>query len=162
MGAYQVTLDELLIESLPLHIAERITVNPVSGCWIAGPPRDRDGYARIGNRGLHRVVYTLLVGPIPDDLVTDHVVARGCISRACINPAHLEPVTHRENVIRGRSFAAINARKVACGTCGTPYDEVNTYRPPGRPRRACRRCNAAAVRRYKVRHLARGQLARAA
>lgn len=41
-----------------------------------------------------------LVGPIPDGLTLDHVVAWGCRHKNCVNPAHLEPVTAAENTRR--------------------------------------------------------------
>lgn len=45
----------------------------------------------------HRLAYTLVKGPIPDGLEIDHM----CDVKACVNPAHLETVTHRENIARG-------------------------------------------------------------
>jgi hypothetical protein len=112
-------------------------------------PRDRCRYARFGSQSLHRVVYELLVGTIPDKLVLDHVKARGCVTNACCNPAHLEPVTHRVNILRGDSFAAINFRKTHCSACGAEYDLINTYTWHGR--RDCRACIRRRVREYKVR-----------
>lgn len=49
---------------------------------------------------VHRVAYSLVVGPIPEGLTLDHVVARGCRSKLCCNPAHLEPVTQSVNSLR--------------------------------------------------------------
>lgn len=45
----------------------------------------------------HRLAYTLTKGPIPDGLEIDHI----CNVKACVNPAHLEAVSHRENIVRG-------------------------------------------------------------
>lgn len=66
-------------------------VNPVTGYgqWA-------NGYSIIG---AHRVAYELMVGPIPSGLEIDHL----CRVRACVNPAHLEAVTHRENILRGHA-----------------------------------------------------------
>lgn len=50
-------------------------------------------------RHAHRVVYELLVGAIPDGLQIDHL----CRVRSCVNPAHMEPVTQRENLLRGEN-----------------------------------------------------------
>lgn len=84
----------------------------------------------------HRFAYELLVGPIPDGLHIDHL----CRNRRCVNPDHLEPVTCRENVLRGVSNSARNARKTHCPQ-GHPYDDENTYITPvgGRNCRACKR-----------------------
>jgi hypothetical protein len=58
----------------------------------------------------HRHSYRLFVGEIPDGLFIDHL----CRVRNCVNPAHLEPVTRKENILRGVGWAAENARKTAC------------------------------------------------
>lgn len=59
------------------------------------------GYGKIsiGGKGrqAHRAVYENVVGPIPDGLVIDHL----CRNRCCVNPDHMEPVTNRENILRG-------------------------------------------------------------
>ena len=83
------------------------------GCWQWSSLRV-DGYGRIRyqkkDQLAHRVVYELLVGPIPEDLTLDHL----CRNRGCVRPAHLEPVTRGENVLRGESLPAKNARKTHC------------------------------------------------
>jgi hypothetical protein len=127
------------IADLPGSIACRITIHPESGCWVVSGHLDKDGYARIGGEGAHRVVYKLLAGEIPEDRPQlDHVVKLGCISRACCWPAHLEPVTARTNF-----------RKTHCGRCGAGFDLFNTYHYRGR--RDCRRCIARRVREYRKR-----------
>lgn len=77
------------------------------GCWEYLGGRSRAGYGalnvRLGGRDApkvmlyaHRVFYEELVGPIPHGLEIDHL----CRNKGCVNPAHLEPVTHGENVRR--------------------------------------------------------------
>ena len=69
-------------------------------CW-EWPGVPRKGYGRIGIGGriipAHRYAYEQIVGPIPEGLVLDHL----CRNKVCVNPRHLEPVTNRENVLRG-------------------------------------------------------------
>jgi len=147
------------IPALPAHIAARIVVDPVHGCWVGQGRLDKNGYARYSGRGLHRVVWELLIGPVPDGLVLDHVKARGCATNACCNPGHLEPVTRRVNTLRGCNPAAVNARKTRCDH-DHPFDAANTYwRPDGH--RDCRICVRRRSAEYKAR-LRAGDLARAA
>jgi len=71
----------------------------------------RSAHRRCETRLAHRIAYQLVVGPIPDGLVLDHLCHTrdpdcadnaNCPHRRCVNPAHLEPVTRRENIARGR------------------------------------------------------------
>lgn len=70
------------------------------GCWLWLGFTDEYGYGRIRsvdrNHPVHRIAYTLIVGPTPDGLELDHL----CRVRNCWRPDHLEPVTHAENVRR--------------------------------------------------------------
>jgi hypothetical protein len=58
----------------------------------------------------HRFSYQLFIGLIPHGLQLDHL----CRNRSCVNPTHLEPVTIKENIRRGISFAVQNAVKTHC------------------------------------------------
>lgn len=56
-------------------------------------------------------------GSLPEgDMQLDHL----CRNRPCVRPSHLEPVTPRENVLRGESPAAQQARQTACRNGGHP------------------------------------------
>ena len=87
-----------------------------SGCWDWTGTIDRNGYGLIGESctrrmiRAHRFAYELLVGPIPDGMVTDHL----CRNPSCVNPLHLEIVSPQENTRRGNGKSAIHARRDAC------------------------------------------------
>lgn len=82
-------------------------------CWVWQRFKNEHGYGmkRIGAvvRLAHRVYYEMHVGPVADGLCLDHL----CRVRECVNPAHLEPVTWRENILRGNGMAARYARRKA-------------------------------------------------
>lgn len=124
-------------------------VDKTDTCWLwTGPTQPHNGYGRLGYRGrsvfAHRLAYELLVGPIPDGLTLDHL----CRVRTCVNPLHLEPVTQRENTLRGDTIAAANARKTSCKR-GHPFSPENThiYCHRGTVRRSCKECNRQRNRR---------------
>lgn len=80
------------------------------GCWLWLASTDTKGYGLFGAEGklskAHRYAYELLVGPIPEGLVLDHL----CRVRHCVNPDHLEPVTTYENILRGEGACASRMR----------------------------------------------------
>lgn len=103
-----------------------------TGCLVQGY-----GQAALGKGKrvrAHRYAYELCVGPIPENLVLDHL----CRNPACVNPAHLEPVTDRENILRGENHVARYARQTHCmhGHELTPENIMPTY--SGRSCRLCR------------------------
>lgn len=88
-------------------------------CWPWTSTLCGDGYGVITVDGrqlkAHRFAYELLVGPIPEGLVIDHVChnldtscvdGQACPHRRCVNPAHMEPVTPSENTARAHRHAA--------------------------------------------------------
>ena len=112
----------------------KVAVTP--SCWLWTACTDGKGYGLFTLDGrtvrVHRWSYEQLVGPIPEGLVTDHL----CRVHNCVNPAHLEPVTSRENSLRGRNY---QSEKTCCKR-GHPFDEANT-RLPSNGQRECRACN---------------------
>lgn len=96
------------------RLAHYSAINPTTGCHEWSGCKSQNGYAyiRVAGRTVyaHRVAWELANGPVPAGRYLDHL----CRNRRCINPGHLEPVTHRENVIRGIGPTAINAAKTHC------------------------------------------------
>lgn len=116
-------------------------------CWLWTGCITSRGYGQIRNETdrrvvAHRVAYELLVGPIPEGLTLDHL----CRTRACVNPAHLDPVTMRENILRGEAPAASHARQTHCKR-GHEFTEANTYRRRDHHGRQCRACTRARSKR---------------
>jgi hypothetical protein len=116
------------------RLATKFTVG--DGCWEWTGSRKQSGYGNFYVDGkieiAHRVLYELMVGEIPEDLVMDHL----CRNRGCVRPDHLEPVTHAENMRRAGEAL------VACRNGGHSYDEVNT-RIGKTGKRFCRACDRA-------------------
>ena len=90
----------------------------------------------------HRVAYELLVSRIPKGLELDHL----CRNPTCVNPSHLEPVTHKENALRGIGVGAVNARKKSCPREHL-YDGILKN-----GRRVCEACRSYKRRQYNRKH----------
>lgn len=117
------------------------------GCvdWTAGTVGN--GYGQFWDGRLvlaHRWAYEYFKGPIQDGLQLDHL----CRNRHCVNPAHLEPVTGRENILRGET-GKNNSDKTHCPQ-GHHYTGDNLYVNPAGSR-VCRTCLADSQRRYQAR-----------
>jgi hypothetical protein len=125
-------------------------------CWLWVGAITSKGYGAYWLDGMsrqaHVVAYELMVGPVPEGLVLDHVRARGCRCRNCVNPHHLEPVTDQENVRRG---ASCNGVKDTCRN-GHPWTEENTictiHPRLGYPQRKCQTCREERAMRRAYRH----------
>lgn len=129
-------------------VAERLDrlsfPEPNSGCVLWLGCVDQQGYSRFKSpygQTAHRASYALYVGPIAKGMDLDHL----CRVRHCIAPWHLELVTRRTNLLRGKTIAARNATKALCLN-GHPFDDENTYRDP-RGGRGCRTCRRERSRR---------------
>lgn len=128
------------------RVAERFwaKVKPSPGdCWTWTACVDRGGYGLFRFKGksrkAHRVSFELHHGhPVPEGLELDHL----CRVRSCVNPNHLDPVTHAENVTRGRGGWNM-AVKTHCPQ-GHPYEGENLWNK-GKCR-VCRTCHRTAAK----------------
>lgn len=133
------------------------TIAQDTGCWIWDGHLTSGGYGGLreranGGRGrsvkAHRWYYEQLVGPAPEGLVLDHL----CRNRACVNPAHLQLVSHKENILRGVGACARNASKTHC-RWGHPLSEDN-LRFTAQGHRVCVICHRRRNQRYRIRQRA--------
>lgn len=140
----------------PAPLRERFEsrVERQASCWIWTGATSDTGYGTIVDdsgtpRLAHRVSYEMHIGPIPDGLVIDHL----CRVRNCVNPRHLEPVTHRENVLRGVAPAVVTHRTKRCKR-NHEITPANSYVRPDGKGVLCRTCrdlrNAARYRRASI------------
>ncbi len=128
------------------EVLERRSIpEPMSGCkiWLGGLNR---GYGRLKIQGhtvyAHVAAYELEHGKVPDGLELDHK----CRVRCCIEDHHLEAVTAKENIRRGRL-----------------YRKLKTHCPHGHPMvgrnvvvfygaRQCRACRVARTAIWCAKH----------
>lgn len=125
----------------------KFTADPVTGCWLWHGAIDSHGYGQVNvylgvrdekkrstTARAHRRSYEHHKGPIQEGLELDHL----CRRRNCINPAHLEPVTTRENGLRGDTIQSRYAVRTHCNH-GHEFTPENIYRD-NRGYRRCRQC----------------------
>ena len=126
------------------------SVERTTTCWLWRAGKDTGGYGVITvqrrKTKAHRFAYELLVGPIPKGLQIDHL----CRVRNCVNPAHLEPVSQRENVLRGIAPPARQARQTHCKR-GHEFTSENTMTEAKSGKRHCRACRELPEYREKQR-----------
>lgn len=128
------------MKSAPLleRLEVKIEPEPNSGCHIWLGCTNQYGYGLVNvdghSRLAHRIVYAVRRGEIPNGLPLDHK----CRTRRCVNENHLEAVSLAENIRRGESVSARNARKTRCPR-GHPYSSDNVA-PWAKGRRVCLIC----------------------
>lgn len=131
-------------------------------CWPWTASLNQRGYGIFALSGTggsipaHRWAYQAWHGPLAPGETVDHTChnadpscpAGVCDHRKCCNPAHLEAVPDLENVARGRSFSAVNARKTHCVN-GHELTPENCYERSDR--RICKPCARERARLHNLR-----------
>lgn len=142
-----------MTKSLKDRFDEKWIAEPNTGCWLWTASITSSGYGLIKHSGklltAHRLAYEWYITTIPDGKELDHL----CRTPACVNPWHLEPVTHRENVLRGISPAALCAKKTHC-PAGHKYEGENLY-VCKKGSRKCKACGRERKQRSYYRQLGR-------
>ena len=122
------------------YLKSRTVVNE-NGCWTWQGAKDKNGYGSVWHNSqmwkVHRLMYQLAIGLIPDNLEIDHI----CFNPPCINPDHMRLVNHRTN--------CQNKKVGSRPTCkaGHQWTEANCYRDQ-QGHRVCRTCRDNRVRDY--------------
>lgn len=116
-----------------------------TGCieWTASLDTKGYGKLRFGEKiiGAHRVLYELLIGPIPPGLLLMH----SCDNPKCVNVFHLSPGNQKQNMedcsVKGRTARGAGhgfGKRTHCFE-GHEYSEKNT-RISSTGARCCREC----------------------
>jgi len=106
--------------------------------------RSKKGYGRVVRAGrhwqLHRYVWTLVNGPLPEGM---HVCHR-CDNPPCFRLDHLFLGTNRDNVddkmAKGRAYQGVHQTLKTHCPQGPPYDGENLVIDKNWNGRPCRRC----------------------
>jgi hypothetical protein len=128
-------------------------VERTDSCWLWAGSQTSNGYGLYWASQTvlaHRYAYELVGGPIPDALQIDHL----CRVRHCVNPDHLEPVTQKENVRRGKT-SALRPERLVCrrGHALTP-DNVDMVLQHGKRSKRCLACRRRASKEAAARRRA--------
>lgn len=139
------------INDLLDRLASKFTVG--DACWLWTASLTKGGYGTVRADGrtqtAHRVLYELLVGPIPPGMDLDHECHNNdplclggptCPHRACVRPSHLTPATRRVNLQRGRGLPLQKQKSNARLTCGNGHlRSLHAYR--SKTQWICRECH---------------------
>jgi hypothetical protein len=136
------------------RLADKILVG--DGCWLWTASTYRNGYGvfRYDNEHYaHRVLYKLMVGPIPSGASVLH----HCDTPSCVRPDHLFLGTQADNIAdmdskgrRGLGGFALQAKSRTHCKNGHPFDKENTH-IASTGQRTCRACGRAKYWRRKAR-----------
>lgn len=123
-------------------------VSKTDSCWIWTAAKDKDGYGLFKrSRNLmvraHRFVFSIYGIRIPMGMHVDHT----CRNPSCVMLNHLEAVTPRENVRRGRAVRRGDFCKY-----GHEYTKDNIVIRSENGRRRCRKCARIADSRSYYKH----------
>ena len=120
-------------------------VYKTDSCWVWSAAISTHGYGIFDGRGAHRFAYALTYGQIPDGLTVDHICHNedtecpggvACLHRRCVNPEHLEAVSLKTNIQRGRR----GWKRGDCCTKGHAFTPENTRYFEGRRKYGDRYC----------------------
>jgi hypothetical protein len=103
----------------------------------------------------HRIALELAGVPIPAGYIVDHL----CRNVRCVRLEHLEPVTQRENFLRGDSPTATVIRTNRCKRGHEYTPDITYFTKAGT--RMCRLCDVARRPRYHARKMETQRLRRA-
>lgn len=135
------------LDLLPKRFLDKVAFEPNTGCWLwmACVAHGYAQYAIAANESVyaHRFAFKAIRGFLPRRPMVLH---HECRVKSCVNPDHLTVMRQSDHLyahIKER-FAA-HPQPTACPV-GHPYNAENTYVPPGRMTKACRRCNTEKTR----------------
>ena len=93
-------------------IYAKIDIDEDSMCWRYTGGNNGKNYGRIYARGklhgVHRLIYEIFHGSIPEDKEVHHV----CSVRSCCNPAHLRLISHRENTALTQAYETLRLQRL--------------------------------------------------
>lgn len=124
--------------TLPSNFAAKTMT---STCVVWTGAVNNKGYAVLAVDGrlqlAHRIAYEAEHGRIPEGMQVDHL----CRVRNCVKVDHLEAVTHRENVRRGRLASSLQVGDTCINGHRVESEDDIYERPSGL--RECRTCKRA-------------------
>lgn len=118
---------------------DRVSQDPVSGCWNWMRSKNSSGYGTVRFRGrtvaAHRVSATLFNG---FDFDSPLQIMHSCDNPSCVNPKHLSAGTGSDNQTDSVSKGRHHSVKVTHCPNGHEYAGENLYIHPTSGARACR------------------------